>query len=143
MNELPTTVTVAPAMLMRPVLMRLAPVAPKVVLVSKLMVPALMTAPLIDARASGAGSDLDGAVGGVGERAAAGGEGVGIAVAFCDCRRMVPSLVRPAGHGQGRVASERGVALHPDRRVGQVVGGQVSPVPSTRMVVGDAVLAVT
>ncbi len=46
-NEVPTTVTVAPAMLMRPVLMRLAPALPRVVLVSKLMVPALMIAPLM------------------------------------------------------------------------------------------------
>ena len=55
----------------------------------------------------------------------------------------MPSLVRPAATVKVAFSSERGVALHPDRRVGQVVGGQRVAVPSTRMVVGVAVLTVT
>ena len=55
----------------------------------------------------------------------------------------MPWLVKPAATVKVAFCFERGVALHPDRRVGQVVGGQVSSVPSTRMVVGDAVLTVT
>ena len=46
-NEVPTTVTVEPAMLMRPPLMCLAPLLPRVVLVSKLMVPALTSVPVM------------------------------------------------------------------------------------------------
>ena len=109
---------------------------------STLICPWLTSVPVIVRAPPRTVGHLDGAVGGVGERAAARRQGVGIAGVL---RLQEDGAVvgQAGGHRQRRVLLEVAVALHPERRVGQVVRRQRVAGPSSRMVVGGVGLAVT